>query len=69
MISKVASMRKGGDKWRTLKMHLKRKQKPKTILYTYRWLYQNLMRTTNPKTIMDTHIKKKKKPSKQIHCN
>ena len=43
MISKLASMRRGEDKCRTLTMHLKlRDQEPKTILYIYRWLYQNL---------------------------
>ena len=47
-ISKLASMRGGEDKCRTLKMHLKvRDWQPKTILYTYRWLYQNLMGTTS----------------------
>ena len=42
-------------------MHLKlRDQQPETILHTYKWLYQNTAGTTNQKTIMDTHIKKKK---------
>ena len=60
MASKLASMRRGKDKYRTLKMHLKlRDQEPKIILYTYIGLYQNLMGTTHQET-MDTHIKKKK---------
>ena len=64
MILKLASIR-WEDKCRTLKMHLKiREPQPKTILYTYKWLYTNLMGTTNQKTTMDTHIKKKKKQSK-----
>jgi len=45
-------------------MNLKlRDQQPKTILYTYRWLYQNLMGTTNKKNTMDTHIRKKNNPN------
>jgi len=61
MASKLASMRRGKDKYRTLKMHLKlRDQEPKIILYTYIGLYQNLMGTTHQETTMDTHIKKKK---------
>ena len=60
MISKLASMRRGEDKCRTLKMHLKlRDQQPEIILHTYRWLYQTIMGTTNKITIMATHIKKK----------
>ena len=60
IITKVASMRRREDKFRTLKMHLKlRDQQPETILHTYRWLYQNIMGTTNQITIMVTHIKKK----------
>ena len=47
-ISKLASMRRGEDKCRTLKMHLKlRYQQAKTILHTYRWIYKKIMRTTN----------------------
>ena len=38
----------------------RRDQQLKTILYTYRLLYQNLMGTANPKTTIDTHKKKKK---------
>ena len=42
-------------------MHLKlRNQQPETILHTYRWLYQNILGTTSKKTIMDTHLKKRK---------
>ena len=52
-------MRRGEDKCRTFKMHLElRDQQLKIILYIYGWLYQNLMGTTNQKTMMDTHIKK-----------
>ena len=59
MISKLASVRSGEDKCRTLEMHLKiREPQPKTILYTYNWSYQNLMGTINQRTIMDTHIRK-----------
>ena len=37
IISKLASMRRGEDKGRTLIMHLKlRGQQPETILHTYR---------------------------------
>ena len=60
MVSKLASMRRE-DKCRTLQMHLKiREPQPKTILYTQRWSYTNLMESTNKKTIMDRHIKKEK---------
>ena len=39
MISKLESMRRGKDKCRTLKMHLKiRDQQPEVILHIYRWL-------------------------------
>ena len=42
-------------------MHWKlRDQQLKTILYIYRLLYQNLMGTTNQKSTIDTHTKKKK---------
>ena len=58
-ISKLASMIRGEDKYRILQMHLKlRDQQSETILHTYRWLYQNIMGTTNQITIIDTHIKK-----------
>ena len=47
MISKLAVMRRE-DKCETLKMHLKiRESQPKTILYTHRWPYANLMATAN----------------------
>ena len=60
MISKLASMRRGEDKCRTLKMHLKlRDQQPETILHTYRWIYQNIVGTINQIIVMVTHIKKK----------
>ena len=42
-------------------MHLKlRDQQLKTIVYRYRLLYQNLMVTTNQKSTINTHAKKKK---------
>ena len=42
-------------------MHLKLKdQQPKMILFIYRLLYQNPMVTTNQKSTIDTHTKKKK---------
>ena len=48
MISKSAIMRKGEYKYRILEMHLKLKdQQLKTVLFTYRLLYQNLMVTAN----------------------
>ena len=65
MISKLANVRRGEDKCRTLNMILKfRGQQPKTIPYIYRLLYQNPKGTTNQKNTTDTHIKK----SKQIQC-
>ena len=61
IMSKLASTRRGEDKWITLKMHLKlRYQQAETILHTYRWIHQNIRGTTNQITIMVTHIKKKK---------
>ena len=60
MISKEASMRRGKDKGRTLKMHWKgRDQQAEIILYTQKWLYQNITETTNQKTLMDTYRKEK----------
>ena len=42
IIAKEASVRRGEDKWRILKMHLKlRYKQPEKILHTYRCLYQN----------------------------
>ena len=44
-------------------MHFQlRDQQLKTILYTYRLLYQNFMVTTNQKSAIDTHTQKKKQP-------
>ena len=61
MISKPATVRRGGYKGMTLEMHLQLKgQQLKTILCTYRLLYQNLMVTANPKPAIDTHTNKKK---------
>ena len=58
---KLAIMRRGEDKCRILEMHLKCKdQQLKTTLFIYRPLYQNLMVTTNWKSTIDTHTKKKK---------
>ena len=42
-VSKLASMRSGEDKCRTLKIRLKLiNQQSEIILYTYRCLYQNI---------------------------
>ena len=61
MISKPAIVRRGEYKCRILEMDLKLKdQQLKTILFTYRLLYQNLMVTANRKSTIDTHTKKKK---------
>ena len=44
-----------------IKMSLKiREQQPKTILYTLHMVISKSDGNTNQKTIMDTHIKKKK---------
>ena len=64
MMSKLASMTRGEYKCRTLKMHLKLKERQsKTILYIYRLLYQNLMRAAN-QNLKQTNILKKKKQTK-----
>ena len=45
-------------------MHFKlRNQQLKTIMYTYRLLYQYLMVTINKKSIRDKHTEKKKNPN------
>ena len=68
MMSKLASMTRGEYKCRTLKMHLKLKERQsKTILYIYRLLYQNLMQITNQKTEKDTHTHKKEKSNQLQH--
>ena len=60
-ISKPAIVRKGEHKCRILEIHLKLKdQQLKTILFIYRLLYQNLIVTTNRKSTINTHTKKKK---------
>ena len=60
-ISKPAIVRRGDHKCRILEMHLKLKdQHYKTILFIYRMLYQIHMVTTNQKSTIDTHTKKKK---------
>ena len=52
-------MRRGEDKGRILKIHLKlRDQQSKSIPYLYRLLYPNLTGTANEKTIIDTEKKK-----------
>ena len=67
MISKLASMRRGEDKCKTIKMHLTlRDQQPETILHICDWLYQNIAEMTNQKTIMDTYIKKKKQSKHNV---
>ena len=50
----------GGEyKCRLFKMHLKlRDQQLKTMLYIYRLLHQNLMVTTNQKSIIDIYTQK-----------
>ena len=54
-------MRGGEYKCRIFEMHLKlRDQQLKTIMYTYRLLYQNLMVTTNENSIIDINTKKEK---------
>ena len=54
-------MRGGEYKCRVFKMHLKlRDQQLKTIMHLYRWLYKNLMLTTNQKPVIDIRTKKKK---------
>ena len=63
-ISKPAIVRKGEHKCRLLEMHLKLKdQQLKTILFIYRQLYQNIMRTANQKSTIDKHTKKKRNPN------
>ena len=60
MISKLAIVRRGEHKCRILEMHLKVKdQQLKTILFTYRLLYQNLIITANEKYTIDTHTRKR----------
>ena len=54
MISKPATVRRGGYKCRVLEMHLKLKdQQLKTILFIHRLLYQNLMVTTKKTPTVD----------------
>ena len=61
MIPKPVTVRGGEYKCRIFKMHLKlRDQQLKTIMYTYRLLYQNIMVTTNKK-ICNRYIHKKEK--------
>ena len=61
MISKPAIVRRGEHKCMILEMDLKLKdQQFITILFIYRLLYQNLRVTTNQKSTIDTHTKKKK---------
>ena len=53
-------MRRGEYKCRTLEMHLQLgEQQLKTILYTYRLLYQNFRITANQKSTIDTQTNKK----------
>ena len=62
MISKPAKVRRE-YKGSILEMHWKLRDKQlKTILCTYRLLYQNLMGTTNQKSTKDTHRKRKENP-------
>ena len=58
MPPKSEIMRRGGYKCRTLEMNLQlREQQLKTILYTYRLLYQNFRITANQKSTIDTQRK------------
>ena len=51
-------MRRGGYKCRTLEMNLQlREPQLKTILYTYRLLYQNFRITANQKSTIDAQRK------------
>ena len=62
MISKPATIRRGEYKCRKRGLHLKfRDQQRETILY--RLLYQNHMGTSNQKTTVDTHTKRKSNPN------
>ena len=59
-ISKQAIVRRGEYKCRILEMNLKLKgQQLKTILFIYRLLNQILMVTTNKKSTIEAHTKKK----------
>ena len=61
MISNPAVMRRRKYKCRILKMHLRlRDEQLKTILYIYRLLHENITVTTNQKSTIDIHTKKKK---------
>ena len=60
MPPKSEIMRRGGYKCRTLEMNLQlREPQLKTILYTYRLLYQNFRITANQKSTIDTQTNKK----------
>ena len=60
MPPKSEIVRRGGYKCRTLEMHLQlREQQLKTILYIYRYLYQNFRITTKQKSTIDTQTNKK----------
>ena len=60
MISKPENMRREEYKCKVLQMHLKlRDQQLKSVLYIQRLLYQHFMATTNQKSTIDGHTKKK----------
>ena len=64
IISKPVIVRGGGYKCRILEMHLKLSdQQLKTISHIYRLLHQYLMVTTNQKSRIDMHIKRKSNPN------
>ena len=74
-MSKPVIVRGEENKCKVVKMHLKlRDQQLKTITYTYIHmhthvhilLYRNLMVTTNQKSIIDTHTKKRKESKHNI---
>ena len=70
MVLKPVIMRGGEYKGRIFEMHLKlRDQQLKTIMYIYRLLYQNLMVTTNEKSVIDIHTKKKKESKNNTKDN
>ena len=67
VISKLARMRRGDDRCRKLKMHLKiRDPQPQIILQTHRWSYPNLIGTTNQKNY-NGHTHKKEKAIQTQH--
>ena len=63
-------MRGGENKCRILEVQLKLRDKQlKTIMFTYRLLYQILMVTADEKSIIDVHTERKRNPKKKIRKN